>query len=565
MKITNYPLFTSRNVLINEKNFVYNLMIRGGLIRKLSSGIYIWLPNGVNIINNIVILIKKYMNKINAFEINMPVLNNSSIWIKSGRLSTYGNELFKIYDRNSKLFILSPTNEEVITNLICSEDFNLNFFPKVFYQIQLKFRDEIRPKLGVDRAREFIMHDVYSFHSSYECLKNFYMNILNIYLDFFKELGLNICYKNSKCGNIGGYKSHEFYSIPKHLNNCFDLINKKKNISNINVYENKNKEILGFKLICIKKWNNIKKLYNFLNVKLLVSTYLVKIYQKYDFFYVIILLSSNRKIDINKLFHIFPLSKKIIVLDNKDIIRKFNLESIFLGPLGFKYRTFVDYSLINFKNFVVGANISNFFYINVNWFLNINLNNFYDISKNININLDLFFGSKVNVSKNRLSFSEIAHIFQLSDYYTKIFYSNKLKKKIYMGCYGIGINRIISSLIECYNDRNGIIFPFSVTYFKLAILPVNMYKHNSVLNFSFKIYEFLKKNHIKILFDDRKSSFGKMITDIEFIGIPNILIISYKNLSFGLVEFKDRLNNFTKYIGKNKIFSYLLFKYKNII
>ncbi len=568
MKVTKYPLFTSKNIFFSEKNFICNLMIKGGLIRKLSSGIYVLLPNGINIINNIISLIKKYMNKIYAFEISMPILQSSKFWKKSGRIDSYGNELFKIYDRNQKLFILSPTHEEVITNLICNENFNFSFFPKIFYQIQSKFRDEIRPKLGINRSREFIMKDAYSFHKSIKCLDNIYEILFYTYKKIFNKIGLNVFYKESECGNIGGFLSHEFYVLSNYGDNYLNINNKNKYFFFNKIKKKININNKTLKLINIHNLSNLKKLYNFLDVKLLISTYLVKLKDKNKEFFLLILLPSNKIIKISKLINIYPLVNKINILSSKKILKIFNFESIFLGPFGFKYKIIADYSLINFNNFIVGANKSNYFYINVNFFSHISICNFYDICENININLDLFINfNKNNINKNnKLSFNEVGHIFKLSDHYTKIFSNvKKNENKIFMGCYGIGITRILFSIVENYNDKNGIIWPMSITYFKLAIVPVDMYKYYFVYNLSFKIYYFLKENNINVLFDDRKIYIGTMLTDMDLIGIPNILIISNKNLSFGLVEFKDRLNKNTKFINKNNIFNFLLLKYKKII
>ncbi len=568
MKTKQFSLFTSKNISLNNKNnLVYNLMIKGGIIRRLYSGVYIWLPNGIKVINNIINLIKKYFNKINAMEINIPIIQPSYIWKKSGRLLEYGKELFQFYDRNNKLFIISPTHEEVITQLICNENFNLNFFPKIFYQIQKKFRDEIRPKLGIIRSREFFMNDAYSFHSSLECLDIIYNKIFNIYEILFSEMGLNFFCKKANCGNIKGFLSHEFHIYSSYGEDNIYVKNDKKyfnyscyyknynNFSNFKYKKNKN-----IKLFNIKKINKIKKIKKFLKCKKNIRTNLVEFISNKKKFFLLILIPLNKILDINKLYKIYSFVNKIIIWSKKKILKKFGFKYIFLGPF-LNYQIISDYSLINLNNFIVGANKNNYFYMNVNWFINIRVSGFYDICKNYFYFLNKNYNLKNNFLK--LKTTEIAHIFKLGNYYSSIFNKNYyLNKKIFMGCYGIGITRIVSCLVEQYHDNNGIIWPLSVANFKLGILPIGMYKFDLVYNITMKIYHFLILNNISVLLDDRELYIGEMFTDLNLIGIPNLLILSNKNLSLGLVEFQDRLNKFKKFICIKNIFDYLLNKYK---
>ncbi len=568
MKTTLYSLFTSKNIILNDKyNIVYNLMIKGGLIRKLSSGIYIWLPNGIKIINNIINIIKKYFNKINAIEINMPIIQPSYIWDKSKRLSEYGKELFKLYDRNNKLFVISPTHEEVITQLICNENINFNSFPKIFYQIQKKFRDEIRPKLGILRLREFYMKDSYSFHNSLNCLNKIYFKIFKIYKYILNEIGLNFFYKEANCGNMKGFLSHEFH-VFSNYGESKNLINENKNYFCYSHYNNKfikngfinykNNSFKIMKLFDTKKLNNYSKLKNFLLVKNFIKTYLIEFIEDKKNFFLLILIPLNKNIDIYKLYKIYPFVKKIIFWKKEKIINKFKIKSFFLGPF-LNYKIIADYSIINIKNFTVGSNKNNFFYININWFVNINVSGFYDICKNFNFYLNT---SKFNNIKKNKS-TEIGHIFKLGNYYSSIFANKNFSiDNIFMGCYGLGLTRIVSCLVEHYHDNNGIIWPLSVANFKLGILPVNMYKFDIVYKTSMKIYNFLVSNNINVLIDDRKLYVGEMITDLNLIGIPHLLILSNKMLSIGLVEFQDRLNKIKKYFNVNDIINYLLIKYK---
>lgn len=561
MKTTKYYLFTSKNEFNKEDNIIYNLMIKGGLIRKLSSGIFIWLPNGLNIINNVCNIIRNNMNKVFGIEIYMPIMQSSNIWKYSKRFYKYGNELFKFYNRNKKLFILSPTNEECITKIICDENFNNNDFPKVFYQIQTKFRDEIRPRYNILRSREFLMKDAYSFHNSIKCLDKFYLNMIDIYINIFNKIGLNILYKEADCGNIGGFLSHEFH-VPSIYGENEINISKNKYKYFFNYKNNKKIFYKSIKLIYFKNFCN-KYINDFININLFIKTYLIKLYKRKYISKLFILIPYNKKIDIKKIFCLYPLFNNIFIKSKKYIYKKYKLFNFFFSPIGINYPIIADISLKNKINFIVGGNKNNCFYINVNWFKNIFVSGFYDICKNLNI----YISKKLNNNILKLKSIELAHIFKLKNFYTNFFYkkNNLLKNNLYMGCYGIGINRIIFSIIEKYKKKNSIIFPLSISHFKLYIIPINMYNFKIIYKFSFNIYYFLKKNNINVLLDDRKLYLGEMITDCDLIGVPNILIISYKMLLIDLVEFRDRVNNIIKFINKKNIFNFLLNKYNNII
>ncbi len=550
MKTKNYCLFTNKNKKFD--NNIYNILINGGFIRKLCSGIFIILPNGLRIINNIINIIKLEMNNFNCLEIKLPSIIPSILWKKSGRLKSYGDELYKIYDRNNKLFLISPTNEEVITNFFFKEKYLLNNFPYIFYQINDKFRDEIRPRFSLVRCKEFIMKDAYSFHKSLNCLNNIYYKMIDIYKKIFNLLGLNIFYKKAKCGKIGGSYSHEFHVLSNYGENNI-LIN--KIIYNKIFYKFKNKNIYlnNLKYLYINKKDSFINKVNFFNF---VKTYILKIFFRSKIIFLILLIAYYNKIDLNKVKKLYPLCIKIKILDKKDILNIFNINYIFLGPFGFNFRIIADNFLINYKNFLIGSNLNNYIFKNVNWILHINVSNFVDIKKNYS-----FFVDKckyLDLFKEKKSM-EIAHVFKLSNYYSNFFNNNN--NDIFMGCYGIGVFRIFISLIESYSISGKLILPLSISNFKIGIIPINMYNIKIVYNLSFKIYRFLIKNKIEVLIENRDIYFGNMINDFEYIGIPNIIIISERLLLNNLIEFRDRFNKLNQFININKIFDFLLFKY----
>ncbi len=566
MKTTNYSLFTSKNNISND--VVYNFMFRGGVIRRLSSGIYILLPNGLRVLNNIINIIKYELEKLNSIEIMLPIINPSNIWEKSGRFLNYGDELFKLSDRRNNLFILSPTHEEVISKLICDDIINFYSFPKIFYQIQTKFRDEVRPRLGLNRTKEFFMKDAYSFHKNLKCLDETYYLILDVYFNIFNKLGLNVYCKKADSGNMGGSFSHEFHVISSYGENKINIL--KKNVhysySCLNKkYFTLNKKIYKkIKLVSIEHLNIKNKSLYIVNIHKFVKTFLMKMLMNNEIIYIFVLIPYKKKIDLLKIKNIYFQAKNIKIFNDDEIFKKFGCKSIFLGPWNSKYSIIADYSLINFLNFVIGSSIDDNLYFNVNWNINIKINNFFLICHNECVFLEKFNKKKINKYK-KVKSVEIAHLFKLKDQYTNIFCgkNSNFDQKIYMGCYGIGLSRLISVIVDCYHNDNGIIWPNSIANFKLGLIPVNMYNDENLIKLTYEIYNYLMKYNLDILLDDRKLHIGKMITDFELIGVPNFIILSKKTLLTGLVEYRNRLNNLTIFIDKNKILNYLVNEFSN--
>ncbi len=561
MKTTNYFLFTSKNNI--SDNVVYNLMFRGGIIRRLSSGIYILLPNGLRVLNNIIYIIKEELSKLDSIEILLPVINSCNIWKKSGRFFNYGDELFKLYDRNKKLFILSPTHEEVISKIICENIINYCEFPKIFYQIQIKFRDEIRSVLGLNRTKEFFMKDAYSFHKSCKCLNKIYYLMLNIYSSIFKKLGLNVYCKKADSGNIGGSLSHEFHVLSYYGEDKINLFKYDVNYSYSyfvdKSFNKKHCKYKKIKLFYLKNNNNKISLNKLLNINKFVKTYLIKMVKDNEIIYIFVLLPYKKELCLKKIRLIYLQCKKIEICNNDEIFNMFGVENIFLGPWNLEYLIIADNSLINFKNFIIGSNMENSFYVDVNWNLNIKVNNFFFICKNTII----FLKKKENKLEKYKEYKsvEIAHLFKLKEKYTSIFCkkNNKLNKNnLYMGCYGIGLTRLLSVIIDNYHDNKGIIWPNSIANFKIGLIPVNMYNNNDLMKLTYDVYNYLLKFNIDVLLDDRKLHIGSMITDFELIGIPNLIILSKKTLLTGLIEYKNRLNNYTVFIDKKEILSCLV-------
>ncbi|WP_343153913.1 proline--tRNA ligase [Buchnera aphidicola (Mindarus keteleerifoliae)] len=427
MQTTKYILSTMRETPSESEMISHQLMLKSGMIRKISSGIYTWLPTGLRVINQIKKIIRKEMLKIDGIEFSMPILQPENLWKKSKRLDQYGKELFKTLDRNQKTFILGPTHEELITKIIKHEIHSYKQLPIILFQIQTKFRDEIRPCFGTIRSREFIMKDAYSFHTSSSSLKKTYETLFKTYMSIFKKIGIDVIPVKAKCESMGGTESHEFQVLSKLEKNIFKSSNEIKN-----------------------------------------SSY-----------------STSEK--------------------------KKNIKPIFFNA----------------------KNIAN---------------------KNTTLN-------KKNLFK-KCKTIEIAHIFKLEKKYSHTF-GFKIQKKngsstfLKMGCYGIGISRLIAAIIEQNHDSKGIIWNKSIAPFQIAILPINLKNSFEIQKITFFIYEKLKKEHINILLDDRNEQIGAMFADMELIGIPFFIIISERHLKKNSVEYRERKNNVSCIIPIEKIFSFI--------
>ncbi len=567
MKLTKYSLFTSMNIF-DKKNKIVNLMCRGGLIRKISTGIYVWLPSGWQIINNIIQIIKYEMNKIGALELLMPILQPDYLWLQSNRYYQYGQDLFQVLDRNKKKFILAPTHEELITKIIL-DNFSTDTYPKSFYQVQTKFRDELRPRAGVIRSREFIMKDAYSFHKTLNCLHEYYNVMFDIYLKIFNQLGLNIFFNIANCGSMGGIESHEFHSLSKYgedklVINYNNIIYSyaelfQNNLRNYRIYS---KNFYSEKILYLISHKVYTKqvfldYYQFVFTKLVKITYVKKI------FLVFVMFPIKSKIDIYKLYKIYPLAINISILSDIKIYHYLGLKKYFLGPLIKNYSVIVDYHIFYYKYFTIGSGKNNYLFINVNWFIDIKNCQFVDICYNINIfsmkKKDACFINYVN-KKNIFSSIELGHIFKLSDKYIKNFLQHNHfshLSHLYMGCYGIGITRVVAAIVDHYHDNKGIIWPLSIANWVIGILPIDMYNYNKLFLLVNKLYRYCKIHKIKVILDDRKLFYGQMLTDLELLGIPIIMILSHKTIINNLIEIRDRLNQITHFISLSCIYNFL--------
>ncbi|XBC44579.1 MAG: proline--tRNA ligase [Buchnera aphidicola (Schlechtendalia peitan)] len=536
----------------------HKLMIRSGMIRQNASGIYTWLPTGLRILNNVNKIIREEINKLNALEIKMPILQSETLWNLSNRKNTYGKELFQILDRKNNTFILGPTHEEIITSLIRNELKSYKQLPLLLYQIQTKFRDEIRPRCGVVRSREFIMKDAYSFHINSSSLQNTYSLIYNVYKNIFSKMKLNFHIVEADSSSMGGEKSHEFQALSNSGEDVIALSTKSNYAANIQIATS----IRKFKkstLNTIIEPNNLK-IFPQISSECSVpntntiKTILVKYNNHKQYRFIAILIRGDHTINEKKLSKVNIISNPVIFASKKEIFSITGTISDFVGPIGLNLPIIADYSVLSLKNFTIGSNITGKYFNNVNWNEHLSFPQGFDIRNVIEGDISPDGIGILKIVKS----IEIGHIFQLGNKYSKIIQAQVQdktghRKFLKMGCYGIGVTRTIAAIIEQNNDKKGIIWPVSIAPFKIAIIPINFYKSKIVQHESQCLYHWFKKNHIAVILDDRNEHPGKMLSEIELIGIPYSIIINENLLKQNKVEYRSRRKNIKTTVSKDQI------------
>ncbi|WMY94766.1 MAG: proline--tRNA ligase [Arsenophonus sp.] len=568
MRTSQYLLSTLKEIPSDTEVISHKLMLKAGMIRKLASGLYDWLPTGVRVLKKIKNIIREEMNRINAIEISTPIVQPANLWKKSNRWEQYGPELLSFTYHGNESFVLGPTNEEVMTDLIRNEITSYKQLPLNIYQIQTKFRDEIRPRFGVIRSREFIMKDAYSFHIDQHSLQKTYDIMYKTYNTIFTRIGFNFRIVQADTGSIGGNISHEFQVLAESGEDNIVFSNQSNYAANIELAETiclkkRPKPTENMRLVKIpniKSITELTKLYN-LPIEKIVKTLIVIGAQNNGHKLVALLIRADH--ELNKLkAEKHPLIATPLKFATKEEIKtilKVNPNA--LGPINLLIPIIIDNSVAEMSDFTAGANINDKYYFGINWQRDISIPYIYDLRNVVS-------GDPSPDGKGTLEIKrgiEVGHIFQLGEKYSKAMnftVQNKhgYRQNITMGCYGIGITRIVAAAIEQNNDDKGIIWTDSIAPFQVAIVPINMHKSHCVQEVSEKIYYALIKNNIDVLFDDRKEQPGIMFADIELIGIPHIIIISESHLNKNQVEYKYRKNNAKEFVNLLEIINYLQLK-----
>ncbi len=540
MKTTQLLIPTQKEAPNDAQIISHQLMIRAGLISKLASGLYSYLPMGVRVLKKVEDIIRQEMDKSGAQELLMPVAQPAELWQESGRWDQYGPELLRFNDRHNREFCLGPTHEEVITNLASQYLRSYKQLPMNFYQIQTKFRDEIRPRFGVMRSREFIMKDAYSFHLDQECLQKTYDTMHQTYCNIFDRLGLEYRPVLADSGSIGGDSSHEFHVLADSGEDAICFSDESDYAANIEKVAFTQQEKTcspqaSEQKILTKKKTSIEQVAEFLGVEQMqcVKTLIIKVS---DGFKALALRGDHElnEIKVQNLLGDFEFA-------SDDEIKNLGLKKGFIGIHGLNIDLIVDYSASVLCDFVCGANEWDHHLSGANWqdveFIQADIRNAME-------------GDNSPDGKGKLVIKrgiEVGHIFQLGTKYSKAMKANVIGESgkaltTTMGCYGIGVTRVIAASIEQNYDDRGIIFPQSIAPFQVVIVPINYNKSTRVKELADKLYQQCLDAGIEALLDDRKERAGIMFADSELLGIPHRMVLSDTHADNGNIEYKARNN-----------------------
>lgn len=566
MKVSQFFLPTVKEIPSDAKLSSHQLMIRAGMLRKLTSGLYTWLPLGLRVLKKVENIIREEMNRSGALELLMPIVQPENLWQESNRWESYESELLKIIDRHKHVFCFGPTHEEVITDVARQELCSYKQLPINFYQIQTKFRDEMRPRFGVIRSREFLMKDAYSFDLDQKGMQAAYNKMYEAYVRIFTRLGLNFRVVLADTGTIGGDYSHEFQvlaDVGEDIVVYSDASDYAANIEKASAQAPQGErpaptakmtKIATFNIHTIKQLTKTWKILPEKGVK----TFIVK---GEDSPFVALILRGDHELNTIKAQNLAGVASPLVFANEKEIRETIDAGPEFLGPVNLALPYIVDRDAAHLSDFFCGANEDHFHFINVNWNRDVPLGKVADLRK-------VVVGDHSPDGKGYLRFArgiEVAQVFQLGEKYSRKMKATILdetgkSRYIQMGCYGIGISRTVAAAIEQNHDEAGIIWPEAMAPFSIALIGLNRHHSYRVQEACEHIYHELTKAGFEVLWDDRKERPGVMFADMDLIGIPHRLVISERGLNKNTLEYKFRHNNEIETLPIDKHLAILLKK-----
>lgn len=529
----------------------HRLMLRAGMIRQIASGVYTWLPTGMRVLSKVINIVREEMNKTGALEIAMPMVQPADLWKESGRYEKYGPELCRFKDRKQNEFCLGPTHEEVVTDIARREVKSARQLPLCLYQIQNKFRDEIRPRFGVMRGREFLMKDAYSFHTDKESLAKTYQDMYDAYSRVFTRMGLEFRPVEADTGSIGGNHSHEFQALAEAGEDTIAWSDGSNYAANIEMAEALAPEYDrepcadAYSEVATPGCHTVDEAAKALGVESekVLKSLIVHGNKKEDGKHelVMICLRGNHELNEVKAIKIGGINDPLEMATEEEIAEFTGAHTGSLGPVGFKGRILVDRTADKMSNFACGANKTGFHLINVNWDRDVPNYEVFDL-RNVEE------GDKSPDGKGTLHLRkgiEVGQVFMLGTKYSEAMKctvkdENGKDVPMIMGCYGIGVTRAIAAVIEQHHDDRGIIWPESIAPFKVAIIAIKPSKSQIVKDTAEQLYKQLLQAGVEVIYDDRDERPGVMFADMELMGIPHIVTIGEKSLKDGNIEYKLR-------------------------
>ncbi|EAR10509.1 proline--tRNA ligase [Reinekea blandensis] len=551
MRASRYLLATVKETPADAVIVSHKLMLRAGLVRKLASGLYNWLPTGRRVLNKIETIIREELDRSGAQEVLMPTIQPAELWEESGRIDKMEGQMLKMQDRHQRDFVYGPTHEEVITDIARNELTSYKQLPMNFYQIQNKFRDEFRPRFGVMRSREFVMKDGYSFHVDQECLNKEYDNMYQAYCRIFDRLGLDYRPVLADTGAMGGSASHEFQVLADSGEDYIVYSTDSSYAANIEQAEAPmpageraapTAEMTEVDTPNAKTIEDLVSQFG-LPIEKTVKTLMVKASDEVDSDLVALLIRGDHELNEVKAEKLPQVAAPLTMATDEEIRAVMGAGPGSLGPVNASVPCIIDRTVSKMSDFGAGANIDGKHYFNINWERDVALPAVEDLRNVVEGDPSPDGQGTLKILKG----IEVGHIFQLGDTYSKslkaeVLDQNGKSQAMQMGCYGIGVTRIVAAAIEQNHDENGIIWPDAIAPFHVGIVPLNAHKSPEVMEVAEKLYADLQAAGYDVLLDDRdkKTSPGVKFADMELVGVPHRIVVSDRGLADGKVEYKAR-------------------------
>lgn len=548
MKASQFYISTLKEAPAEAELASHKLMLRTGMIRRLASGLYTWMPMGLRVLRKVERIVREEMNRAGSIELLMPVVQPAELWQESGRWSFYGKELLRITDRHEREFCLGPTCEEVITDIVRSEIRSYKQLPLNFYHIQTKFRDEVRPRFGVMRAREFVMKDAYSFHTTFESLQQSYQDMFNAYCRVFDRLGLDYRPVAADTGSIGGTGSHEFQVLAESGEDVIAYSDGSDYAANVELaatlplsgeHHSAAEELSKVHTPNVR---SIDELVAFLNVPVEQTLKSLVVEGEEEGTVVLLLVRGDHHLNEIKAEKLAGVKAPLTMASVAAIESAFNgAHGGSLGPVGFNGKVYADFATAKAADWVIGANEDDHHYTGFNFGRDAAEPEFVDLR-------EVIAGDPSPCGQGSLKLArgiEVGHVFQLRAKYSEAMQATVLDQNgknvvLEMGCYGIGITRVVAAAIEQNNDERGIIWTEAMAPFTVVIVPMNYRKSDTVKAAADDLYAQLQQAGVDVLLDDRDERSGVLLHDSELIGIPHRVVIGDRGLKAGKVEYQAR-------------------------
>ena len=551
MRASQFLIATLKETPSDAEVISHQLMLRAGMIRKLASGLYNWLPLGLRVLRRVETVVREEMNRSGAQEVLMPVVQPSELWQESGRWEQYGFELLRMNDRHQREFCLGPTHEEVITDIARNEIKSYKQLPLNFYQIQTKFRDEIRPRFGVMRAREFVMKDAYSFHKDEASLQQTYDEMYQAYSRIFSRLGLDFRAVIADTGSIGGQGSHEFHVLASSGEDDIAFSDSSDYAANVEMAEAlADKEAADapsqdMQSVATPGVSSIDSLCEQLKIapETTLKTLLVAASEECEAEFVALLLRGDHQLNDIKAEKLAEVASPLRMATEEEVERVMGAKAGSIGPVNPAANVYriADRSAAVLSDFVCGANQNEQHLTGVNWQRDAEFDAVADIRNVVDGDPSPDGQGQIRIRRG----IEVGHIFQLGKKYSealqaRVLDENGREQAMIMGCYGIGVSRVVAAAIEQNHDDKGIIWPAALAPFDIAIVPMNAHKSERVREQAEALYASLTQQGYEVLLDDRQERPGIKFADIELMGIPHRLVIGDRGLDQGELEYRHR-------------------------